>query len=176
MNLSVWGLQDDLNVGGEGGGLGGGGVQAAALAWNPSPFDPPMIAVAVGGTVRIWEQERTGNKWRSVGGWEGEAGGGEVNDVAWAPNMGRSYHLIATAGKDGTVRVYTWRWEEKGWVHACVGILKGHGAQVWRVSWNSSGSMLASTGDDGCTRIWKSDYNLQWKQIGVTVSQSRYQS
>jgi len=23
-----------------------------------------------------------------------------VNDVAWAPNMGRSYHLIASAGQD----------------------------------------------------------------------------
>ena len=28
-----------------------------------------------------------------------------VNDVAWAPNMGRSYHLIASAGQDHKLKV-----------------------------------------------------------------------
>lgn len=30
----------------------------------------------------------------------------DVNDVAWAPNMGRSYHLVATACKDKFVRIW----------------------------------------------------------------------
>jgi WD40 repeat protein len=29
-----------------------------------------------------------------------------LHDVAWAPNIGRSYHLIATAGKDGVVGLW----------------------------------------------------------------------
>lgn len=29
-----------------------------------------------------------------------------VHDVAWAPNVGRSYQLIATACKDGRVRIF----------------------------------------------------------------------
>lgn len=29
------------------------------------------------------------------------------------------------------------------------------GAQVWRVEWNVTGTTLASSGDDGCIRLWK---------------------
>ena len=27
--------------------------------------------------------------------------------------------------------------------------------QVWRLSWNVTGTILASSGDDGCVRLWK---------------------
>ena len=27
--------------------------------------------------------------------------------------------------------------------------------QVWRVEWNVTGTILASSGDDGCVRLWK---------------------
>lgn len=49
------------------------------------------------------------------GGIGGSGGGGAgavmgaaaaVHDVSWAPKMGRSYHAIATAGRDGRIRVY----------------------------------------------------------------------
>ena len=29
------------------------------------------------------------------------------------------------------------------------------GAQVWRVTWNVTGTILASSGGDGCVRLWK---------------------
>ena len=35
-----------------------------------------------------------------------EPHGHAVNDVAWAPNMGRSYHLIASAGQDQQLKVH----------------------------------------------------------------------
>ena len=31
----------------------------------------------------------------------------------------------------------------------------GGGAQVWRLSWNVTGTVLASSGDDGCVYLWK---------------------
>lgn len=37
-----------------------------------------------------------------------------VHDVSWAPKMGRSYHAIATAGRDGHIRVYYLRWVDVG--------------------------------------------------------------
>ena len=27
--------------------------------------------------------------------------------------------------------------------------------QVWRVCWNVTGTVLASSGDDSCVRLWK---------------------
>ena len=32
-----------------------------------------------------------------------------LHDVAWAPSIGRSYHLIATASRDGTVGLWKLR-------------------------------------------------------------------
>lgn len=30
-----------------------------------------------------------------------------------------------------------------------------HYSVVWRVSWNITGTVLASSGDDNCVRLWK---------------------
>lgn len=42
-----------------------------------------------------------------------------------------------------------------------------HLGQVWRVSWNITGTILASSGDDGTVRMWKSNYLDNWKKLGV---------
>lgn len=34
-----------------------------------------------------------------------------------------------------------------------------HYCTVWRVSWNVLGTILASSGDDGCVRLWKCLYH-----------------
>jgi len=45
--------------------------------------------------------------------------------------------------------------------------LDQHKAEVWRVSWNLTGTMLASTGDDGTARLWKSDFRGVWHSTMV---------
>lgn len=42
-----------------------------------------------------------------------------------------------------------------------------HLSQVWRVSWNITGTILASSGDDGTVRMWKANYLDSWKSLGV---------
>lgn len=36
-----------------------------------------------------------------------------------------------------------------------VATFEDHNYTVWRVSWNVLGTILASSGDDGCVRLWK---------------------
>lgn len=39
-----------------------------------------------------------------------------------------------------------------------------HSCTVWRVSWNLTGTILSSSGDDGCVRMWKSNsIDFIWK-------------
>ena len=189
MNLAVWGLVHDIAT------LDAAQLSAsasapseppsphlsAALSFNPSPFDPPMLAVATTAAVRVLECDTHTRKYRTLLHSLSPPHEGDVHDVSWAPNPGRSYHLIASAGRDGTVRIYTLRWDDKGggeasgsggWVAGCAGVLSGHRAAVRRVCWNTSGSLLASTGDDGVTRVWKADYNLNWRQIAQTSTTS----
>ena len=38
-----------------------------------------------------------------------------------------------------------------------------HSSSVWRVCWNVTGTILATAGDDGQVKLWKSNYLDQWK-------------
>jgi len=44
-----------------------------------------------------------------------------------------------------------------------VGNFDDHQAEVWRVEWNVTGTVLSSSGDDGKVRLWKANYLGQWK-------------
>jgi len=45
--------------------------------------------------------------------------------------------------------------------------LTDHNATVWRVAWNVTGTILASSGDDGVVRLWKSNYAGSWKTVSA---------
>lgn len=82
-----------------------------------------------------------------------------ITSVAWAPSCGRSYHLIATGGRDGRVRVWKVRpGEELGggdvtmgmgepedadaeerWSAMVVADFEHHRSAVTRVEWNVTG-------------------------------------
>ena len=36
-----------------------------------------------------------------------------------------------------------------------VALFGDHNSQVWRLSWNVTGTILCSSGDDGFVRLWK---------------------
>ena len=108
----------------------------------------------------------------SPGGRPQPAHADRVHDVSWAPDMGRSYHLVASASRDRTVRVWSLRrvepppggGEGERWQARCDSELPHH-SQVWRVAWNSCGSLLASSVDDGSMHVYRMDAPHSWEQI-----------
>jgi nucleoporin SEH1 len=161
MNLSVWPLVEEFEA------ARGG---AHCLSWNTSPFDAPMLCVAADRDVKLWEYNGSARRWSTIASLDGH--GDQVHDVCWAPNLGRAYHLLATACKDGCVRIFKLAYNKatSTYTPSLVAKLAQHRSEVWRVSWNVSGTILASTGDDGVARLWKSDFNGTWHPILVAAA------
>ncbi|KAJ6572140.1 WD40 repeat-like protein [Mycena capillaripes] len=106
-----------------------------------------------------------------------------ITSVSWAPSCGRSYHLIATGGRDGHVRI--WRVkpgeeadddmdvEDGQWTASIVADFEQHKAAVGRVEWNITGTVLSSAGNDGRIRLWKATSGNVWRPAGsIGVEQS----
>lgn len=45
------------------------------------------------------------------------------------------------------------------------GQFNDHASTVWRVCWNVTGTILASSGDDGEVKLWKANYLDNWRVI-----------
>lgn len=45
------------------------------------------------------------------------------------------------------------------------GQFSDHGSTVWRICWNITGTVLASSADDGQVKLWKSNYMDNWKCV-----------
>jgi len=179
MNLSEWSLQHEIPC----------KVALSCLSWNPSlaRFHPPMLAIgsddqsSSGSKVFVYEYSESARRWLRIDAFTAMTD--LVHDIAFAPNLGRSYHVLAIASKElkmlaikplsgphltttqnsavkriddsqSTVTKYDIR---------MAGQYNDHGSSVWRVSWNVTGTILASAGDDGQVKLWKSDYLDHWK-------------
>ncbi|OCH93924.1 WD40 repeat-like protein [Obba rivulosa] len=111
-----------------------------------------------------------------------------ITSVAWAPSCGRSYHLIATGGRDGRVRIWRVRpplpsdeldgepdgdASEGKWSASIVGDFDDHKSAVGRVEWNITGTILSSAGNDGRVRLWKMTVGNVWRPAGhISVEQA----
>ncbi|XP_078397186.1 nucleoporin SEH1 isoform X2 [Cetorhinus maximus] len=171
MNLSQWSLQHEIS----------GKLSCSCISWNPSSSrsHPAMIAVGsddsstnLGGKVQIYEYNENTRKYAKAETLITVTD--PVHDIAFAPNLGRSFHILAVANKD--VRIFTLkplRKELSGsggptkFEIQTVAQFDNHNSQVWRVSWNITGTVLASSGDDGCVRLWKANYMDNWKCTGI---------
>lgn len=179
-----------------------------SLSWSPTPSYSDWIAVSVLDDAMVFKFDAQSGKYLKMGELPGHHG--LIRDIEWAPVFGRSFGMVATACKDGMVRVFTLKRStdeknssdnadaggdsehnekartqssasntsnmfekrpiqgfettpevpkmdfETGYDIALIHESDLHNGEVWRVTWNSSGTILASTGDDGQVRFWKS--------------------
>ncbi|RPB13864.1 WD40 repeat-like protein [Morchella conica CCBAS932] len=76
---------------------------AFCLDFCPSRWGGEQLVVGIMDKAQVYRQSKAG-KFRPAEELKGHRG--LVRDVSWAAGMGRSYHLIATACKDGHVRIF----------------------------------------------------------------------
>jgi nucleoporin SEH1 len=163
-NLSQWQITDQFDASE---GQQQQGVNC--IDWNPNPFDQAMVAVGTNDSeAKIYQYNDKLRKWEPVATLSGHIGA--IHDIAWAPNMGRSYHMLATASKDKSVRI--WKLDLiKGKLEAKqVALFSDHNAEVWRVEWNITGTILASSGDDNSVRLWKQNLMGEWKPLSTVAA------
>ncbi|GAB1610477.1 nucleoporin SEH1-like [Argonauta hians] len=170
MNLSHWSLDYEINC----------KLSCSCLSWNPSRLCSPMLAVGsddasptASGKVSVYQyndQQRLWNKLQTL-----SVPTDPVHDLAFSPNFGRSYHLLAVASKDLYIFQMTPIRQEghsdynTSYEICLIGQFDDHEHQVWRLSWNVTGTILASSGYDGKVRLWKANYLRNWKCISVLV-------
>eukprot|EP01094_Clydonella_sp_ATCC50884_P016885 TRINITY_DN2858_c0_g1_i19.p1 TRINITY_DN2858_c0_g1~~TRINITY_DN2858_c0_g1_i19.p1 ORF type:complete len:326 (-),score=83.21 TRINITY_DN2858_c0_g1_i19:643-1620(-) len=153
LNLSNWSLTDEFEA--------GKAKMLSCLSWDCSTgCAPSMVIGDQEGCAKIWEYSEQYRKWHVVMTLKDRDPTRMVRDVSWAPNLGRSYGLIAAAFSDGSGSI--WRisnsaghpepasWElEKEYEIGEVG-----GSEMWRVEWNITGTALATSSDNGTVQIY----------------------
>ncbi|EDR03350.1 uncharacterized protein LACBIDRAFT_238721 [Laccaria bicolor S238N-H82] len=147
------------------------------LSWCKDRYWGEVIAAGCGtsGTIKTSTAVETTNTPSSTA--------YAITSVAWAPLCGRSYHLIATGGRDGHVRIWKVKpgsddaaegdHEAAKWTAASVADFDHHKSAVGRVEWNITGTVLSSAGNDGRIRLWKATAGNVWRPAGsVGVEQA----
>nr|POF20755.1 protein seh1 [Quercus suber] len=112
-----------------------------------STFDTPQL-----NSSKVWEFDQAHQRWLPVAelALPGDKGD-QVHAVAWAPNIGRPYEVIAVATLKG---IAIWHLgldpDLDGRLSVeKVALLSGHEGKVWQMEWDMSGMTLATTGNDG---------------------------
>ncbi|XP_065332480.1 nucleoporin SEH1 isoform X1 [Cloeon dipterum] len=185
MNLSTWTVQYEIQA----------KMPISCLTWNCSFSSKHLPLLAVGsdevaapqGTIAggqtsnvvigaakvvLYEYSENSRRWAKAESLNAVTE--PVHDITFAPNFGRSYHLLAIASRD--VKLVILRPLEDS-TETATGLTKfsveiaarfeDHYSVVWRVSWNITGTILASSGDDNCVRLWKANYAGVWRCVEV---------
>ena len=159
----------------------------SSLSWCTGRFEPATLVVGFSsGRASVYRYDDGARSWLEAIRLPNHATANGVPrgvlDVAWAPNVGRSYHLIATCGKDNRLKVHRvkrgrgGKGEEGGSQTAPSSSLVYEGTEdldqsevwVWRCQWNLTGTVLASSGGS-VVKLWKSDFMGRWKCISEIV-------
>ncbi|XP_067633872.1 nucleoporin seh1-like isoform X2 [Eurosta solidaginis] len=174
MNLSQWPVQHEIS----------NKLPLSCISWNTSAYMLPSHLLAAGsddtntqqGKVLIFAYNESARKCAKV------EPINEINqpvtDLSFAPACGRRFHILAVASKD--LYIVNIRASTDSSANKKLDIqttkFSDHNCPVWRVCWNMLGTMLVSTGDDGCVRLWRMNYTLNWKCAAVLKAEGSYLS
>eukprot|EP01095_Lingulamoeba_sp_RSL-Kostka_P013857 TRINITY_DN584_c0_g1_i1.p1 TRINITY_DN584_c0_g1~~TRINITY_DN584_c0_g1_i1.p1 ORF type:complete len:304 (-),score=98.81 TRINITY_DN584_c0_g1_i1:95-1006(-) len=85
-----------------------------------------------------------------------------VRDVAFAPNIGVPYNTLATCSQDGSV--FIWTNQKSEWSYKELPLNSND--VVWKVSWSTTGNILAVSQGDNSISLWKENLNDgEWVNI-----------
>lgn len=147
-----------------------------AISWAPASVPGTLISM-VGGNktnspkrfasagcdniIKIWKEDTNG--WKEETSLEGHQDW--VRDIAWAPSIGLPTTYLASCSQDKTVIIWTQDSPGASWNKKYL-INEPFSDVVWRVSWSTSGNILAvSTGDNKVT-LWKENLEGEWEIVG----------
>lgn len=134
--------------------------------WMPERAAPPPMRIVTGGCderVKVWRFDDSANNWVLDG--KPLKGHREmVRSVAWAPNVGLPRSIIASAGQDKRVIVWTQELEgdQGDW---SMTELPPFGGAVWSVSWSPTASLLGVAHGDDKVTLWKEELDGTWKNV-----------
>lgn len=155
MNLAQWPLGATLQCFGD-------GLGVTCLSWSTGRFEPPTLVVG-GAHPIVYRYTESSRQWTPILVLPPPARG-DVLDVAWAPNVGRRYHYIATA-EGQQLRIFKLARGEEGDKLELESTQTLEVSNTWRCQWNVTGTVLASSGDRGIVRLWKSDFMGNFKCV-----------
>ncbi|VDN02032.1 unnamed protein product [Thelazia callipaeda] len=182
MNLSMWSLNQDIAV---------FRCRCSCLSWSTNRLAKPLIAVGsddahtTGKRVAIYEYHDNLRKWQLLNVPSLKISE-SVTDIAFAPPAGRSYHILAIGSKD----IFLFKLSSNGQstdlngdlIERCgptayeitqLDVLENPShlpVQVWRLSWNITGTILTGGSSDGCIRLWKENLLNKWSTIATIKS------
>ena len=176
MNLAQWPLAATLQPFQDGNKLG-----CSCLSWCTGRFEPPTLVVG-GSHLVVYRYSEAARAWQSILQLPSPEQGG-VLDVAWAPNVGRRFHYIASA-EDRQLRIYKFYRDMSEDKAENKPLLKLESSQAratsaWRCQWNVTGTVLASAGDMATVNLWKADHTGQFQlvsEVQGNISQVANQS